>query len=504
MKTIYSKLLLASCIFTFAACNLNQFPYSEIAADEYVKDEKSVNNLVIGVYNGLHNVMEFEWALTEIRTDNTHMFTTGSTAQETKYIETLDEGTISTSNIWVEDYWSSCYAAIDRANKVLINLKVVDNEIKRAQYEGEAKFLRAHLYFNLVRLYGPVFLITKKTTPEEARNMERAPLDNIYNLIEGDLSHIVEGNLLPEEYDSDALGRVTISAAKSLLAKVYMTRYDVGSEGYNKAGELLRDVVEYYGNPQSGAEMVPYDKVFSIDNEMSREIIFAVRYKAGGVGLGAPFSTYFGPQQNGGSVVMGSPKQFNYPSDNLVAAFTINNTETTQDLRKDVTLKEGYFNPTSNKWVDERWCDKFLSQITTEYDGENDWPVIRLADVMLLLAEWINETSGSAQESLSLVNVVRERANAPLLDMATVGTKYDLRQAIRDERRVELAMENHRWFDIMRWGIAVAVVNKSLTTEPFYLDYDRVINPIEEWQVMLPIPGAVTDINPLVAQNPGY
>ena len=162
-----------------ASCNLDQYPYSEVAADDYVKDEASVNNLLMGAYNGLHGVMYYEWAMTELRTDNARSRAAGSSSSETKLVEQLDQNTIQSSHAWVQDYWDASYTAIYRANDVLSYLDVVADPQKRAQFEGEAKFLRSLLYFNLVRLWGPVFYVTGKIGADAARNMQRSTVDKI-------------------------------------------------------------------------------------------------------------------------------------------------------------------------------------------------------------------------------------------------------------------------------------------------------------------------------------
>ncbi|MGN0188423.1 MAG: RagB/SusD family nutrient uptake outer membrane protein, partial [Candidatus Cryptobacteroides sp.] len=262
---------------------------------------------------------------------------------------------------------------------------------------------------------------------------------------------------------------------------------------------LLKDVLDACSNPASGASLVPYDKVFATDNEMNAEIIFAVRYRSGNVGIGSPFTTLFGPINNAGNVVIGSPKHYDFPSDNLIAAYSAS------DKRKDVVLQEGYLNNTTGLWVADRFCNKFIDKnMTTEYDAENDWPVIRLADVMLLYAEALNETSGPSDDALTQLNAIRQRAGVPDYTLAELSSKYLFRQAVRNERRLEFAMENQRWFDLMRWGTAVSTVNDFISGESFYSAYDYVVNPIEEWQVLLPIPISVTNINDQIAQNPGY
>lgn len=504
MKTTLKYIGLTIATLALGACNLDQYPYSETAADEYVKDASAVNDLVIGTYNGLHGVMYYEWAVTELRSDNTRMRINNSTSQDSKLIEQLDQGTITTAHEWIEEYWSRAYATIDRANKVLFNLSVVGDETLRNQYEGEARFLRAHLYFNLVRLWGPVFLVTKKTGADEARHMQRSPVEDVYALIEGDLNAIIDGNLLPDATSAADRGRAAMPAVKALLAKVYMTRYEAGSEKYMKAGDLLRATLAASGNPQAAGDLVPYAKIFSTDNEMNKEIIFAVRYLSGNVGLGCPFGTLFGPLNNGNNVILGSPKHYNFPSDDLVSTFNNNGTEAKPDLRKEVTLKESYYNVTTGVTVDARWCDKFLSPVNTEYDGENDWPVLRVGDVALLLAEWINETAGPTDEAMRYLNMIRERAGVEPCTAAELSSKYLFRVAVRKERRLELACENQRWFDLMRWGVARSTVNDYFESELFYSEYSYKVNPIEDWQVMLPIPISVKNINEDVAQNPGY
>ena len=204
-------ILFAATALMAVACNLNRYPYSEVAADAYVKDAKSVENLVIGAYNGLYDVVYNEWAMTELRTDNARMRVNQSTAQDTKLIEQLDQGTILTANAWVQDYWDAAYRVINRANSVLPYLEVVEEPVARASYEGEARFLRAWMYFNIVRLWGPTFLVTRKTGADEARHMQRSSVDEVYALIEEDLEKVVDEELLPLERTGTELGRADLS-----------------------------------------------------------------------------------------------------------------------------------------------------------------------------------------------------------------------------------------------------------------------------------------------------
>lgn len=498
---------LAACLvalLVMVGCNMDQYPYSEIAADDYVTDAEAVNTLVIGTYNGLYDVVYYEWALTELRSDNARMRGTGSTSQDTKLIEQLDQGTIETAHEWVGDYWDSSYKVINRANQVLEHLDVVADPLLAAQYRGEAQFIRAMLYFNLVRLYGPVFLVTSTTGSDEARRMQRSPVEEVYAQIEQDLEQIIEEELLPVQMPSADLGRATLTAARALLAKVYMTRYHVGEEKYLAAKPLLEEVLSAVGSPQTGADLEPYAKIFAKDNEMNKEIIFAIRYLSGNVGLGSPFTTLFGPLNNGNSVVMGSPKHYNFPSDNILAAFNANTEEGYQDCRKEVCFSEGY-NHVVSGWIDTRYVTKFLDpDMATEYDAENDWPVLRVGDVALLYAELVNEVEGPTEEAFKYLNMIRERAGVRTYTTADLSSRYQFREAVRKERRTELAFENQRWFDLLRWDVAVSTYNDYLASEIFYTGYNYTVNPIAKWQTLLPVPLTVMNINPDVAQNVGY
>ncbi len=493
-----------AAVMALTSCNLDKYPYSEVAASEYVKDATSVNNLVIGVYNGLYDVLYNEWAMTELRSDNVRMRVNNSTSQDSKLIEQLDQLVVLTANAWVQDYWDALYVVVNRANTVLANLDVVNDETLRAKFEGEARFLRAWMYFDLVRLWGPVFIVKSKTGADEARYMQRSPKEDVWALIEEDLEAIVDNALLPDEMPSAELGRADMKAAKALLAKVYMTEYKSSEPKYEKASALLGEVLAACGNPSSGAALVPYADIFDKTKEGNAEIIFSVRYRSGNLGIGSPFTTLFAPINNGGNVAIGAPKHYNYPSNSIISAFNAN----PGDLRKDVSLQESYFNKTTGVLVDNanaRYCSKFIDpDMTSEFDGENDFPIIRLADVMLLKAEADNELNGPTAESLALLNAIRQRAGIAVYEPGDLASKYAFRQAVRNERRLEFAFENQRFFDLLRWGTAVSTINEFLASEPFYSAYDYVVNPIAEWQTLLPIPVSVLNINKSVAQNPGY
>ncbi len=505
MKKInYIGLLLVTLLS--ASCDLDKYPYSEIAANEYVKDASSVNNLLLGCYNSLHDVMYYEWAVTELRSDNARMYATGSSANTTKLIEQLDQGTIVAEHQWVEDYWNACYATITRTNNVISYLDVVRDEILRSQYEGEALFLRALEYFNLVRLWGPVFIVTSKIPSDVARNMQRSSVEDVYKLIEGDLEKVLDNGMLPEQMASSDMGRADRNAVRALLAKVYATHYKPGEAKYARAAQLCKEVLESaaVGNPQAGADLVPYNKIFDITNEMNKEIIFSARYLSGNVGLGSPFGNMFAPVNNGANVIIGTSSGYNTPTDNVISAYAARSAD---DKRADVNIAQKYFNSTTQEWVTTgncRYCKKYTNAVAAQYDGESDWPIIRVGDIALLYAELTNEISGPSADNLKYLNMVCERAGVSTYTLADLPNRYEFREAVRNERRLELAFENQRWFDLLRWRIAAQTVNNYFRSESFYSEYTYTVNDIADWQTFLPIPISVININPDVAQNTGY
>lgn len=486
MKNIVYGLAFAM-IVTFSACDdmLDIAPISEVAADSYYENAEQINTALMGVYSGMHKPLEHEWMLTEIRTDNSYQQTTGSSNEFSLFLNDLDMFRPTASIPAIYDYWYGSYQNISSANRVIGSVKVVEEEELKGQYEGEARFIRAYHYFNLVRLYGPVFLTTELISPLEARKMNRASVNSIYEVIIDDLKFSAEN--LPANYNSTETGRITNWAAKTMLAKVYMTLHQ-----NDLALPLLLDVKD-----NSPHELLDkYEDVFSIQDEMNDEIIFAVRYKSGGYGLGSPFANFFAPSQSGAAVVNGDGSGYNYPSESFMNGYEAN------DSRKDATV---------DVWKTKNYVKKFLSEVSLRYDAENDFPVLRYADVLLMLAEIYNEDAGPA-DALPLVNRVRDRAGLDPLDPTI--SQFDCRLAIENERRFEFAFENQRWFDLVRTNRVNDVVKtqiESLDWDDHYKAYAPALRPdldniVQDWQLLLPIPQKEIDTNNelVITQNLGY
>lgn len=476
------------CAFFLAlltGCSLDRQPISEIGEGAYYTNDAQLNAAVVACYNGLQEPLLYEWMFSETRSDNARFYTTSTSSVANTAILHYDQSTIETTDNNIYLYWLACYNNIARCNSVLEHIEVVADSAARAQYEGEARFIRAHHYFNLVRFFGPVVLVTERITADEAKTMSRSTVEDVYAQITMDLQMAID--LLPKSYGSSDLGRVTSWAAKGLLAKVRMTQglYDTTTEA------LLKDIIQ-----NGGFSLQPtYAQVFDIQNEVNSEILFTVRYTGGGLGLGSPFGNYFAPLQSGAFVINGSGMGYDYPTDDLVSAYD------PADTRRDVSLALNYQNTDLGTTVDRRWVKKFLSPVILKNDGDVDWPILRYADILLLYAEVENELQGPSA-ALAYLNMTRTRAGLDALTDAAAPNRHAMRMLIEQERRLELAFENHRWFDLIRTDRVIEVMNNHWATETYY---DAVEVPLlKENVLLLPIPQREIDVNPVLTQNPGY
>ncbi len=491
-------LCVIGCLTMSCESFLTQNPIDQMGDGDYYTNDEEINAAVVACYNGLQAVMEFEFMLTEVRSDNARIHTRSTTSNTSDATIAMDHLRVETTHSANEDYWEAAYHNIANCNTVLQYLDVVQDTALKAQFKGEALFLRSYHYFNLVRLYGPLFKVTERISADDANSISgRVPVEEIYDLVIENLKEAAD--LLPPEQEE--VGRVTSWAAKTLLAKVYLTL-----DKTTDAETLLLDVEKHSGHDLL---LSSYADVFSIDNEMNKEIIFAVQYIKGGYGLGSPFANYFAPNSSLEAVIAYSGIGYNCPTHSLMYAYEEG------DLRKDVTLSETYTNLQSEE-VNMAWVKKYHSEVSTQYDAENDWPVLRFADVLLMLAETKLENEGVAA-ALPYLNRTRERAGLVGYTDEDIENKLSCQLAIENERRFEFAFENHRFFDLLRTERLVPVMEAHFQTELIqsgdtyveaYTDANyQIYMPdmtVYEWQKILPIPFSVISVAENVTQNPGY
>ena len=430
---------------------------ANIQAENFYSNYSEIQIGLTGCYKGLQKPLLQEWSLTELRSDNTISDTGNSNSVVNQDLSYLDQFYPPTSHLGNLTYWLSTYNNIRNTNVILNAVGANYNPATTAieytpiatsiatgpqcqSIAAEASFIRAYHYFNLVRLYGGVFLVDEVLTPTAAKTVNRSSDTDIYKLIEADLKNAVAYGSTAKYGTStgDQVGRANSWAAKALLAKVYLT--------LNRKAEAIVLLISIKND--SGYDLESsYANVFSTSNEMNKEILFSIRFKSGGVGLGNPLANLFAPSNSGNAVVGGDGKGYNLPTTELTSAtFKDASKALTWDpsvARRSVNIQL-YNNSTS-------YISKFTSKSVLENDAENDFPVIRYSDVLLMLAE----AQGNSVGSMDLINLVHSRDKiTPLLP--TTATVAVFEKALSNERRWEFAFENQRWFDLLRYNTTTA------------------------------------------------
>jgi hypothetical protein len=364
--------------------------------------------------------------------------------------------------------------------------------MKRSEHRliGEAKLpKRAYAYFRLVQWFGDVPLITRTLNDDEYYNQTRTPSAQVYDFIESELLAAIDA--LPEksDYASADLGRATKGAARGMLAKVYMVRQD-----FPKAIEQCDAII-------TSAEymlLTRYADNFLPIGEHGAESIFEISAVASQAAVVGPGATPFNMIQG----VRGVPNLgwgFNRPSDDLVADY-----ESGDPRRQATIIYVGEVLPDGSTIVqdnpevlNERYNQKAWvpEHAGLQDNGPGNIRILRYSDILLLAAEAYNE-EGNAAKALEYLNMVRARArgsNNFILPNVTTMDQTDLREIIYHERRVELAMEQNRWFDLARWGRLADVMP---LVQPGF---------VASKHVLLPLPQAEIDLTGgTLVQNTGY
>lgn len=447
-KNIKTTIGLLAIILIQFGCSkqLDLAPLSEVGDNGYYQNGEQIEEAVIAIYDGMQEIPLREFALTEMRSDNAE-----SKNQEGDWAQ-FQSYTVEPTNLAVGSYWLANYNVIFRANKVIENLDVVESADDKAQFEGEALFARAMAHFNLVRAYGDVPLIDKVVIQTDEDYFSRVESSEVLAAIDADLASAA--TLLPA---SNSFGRATSGAANALLGKVRLTTKD-----YAGAKAALNEVTAY------GLES-NYRDVFY--NEGNSEVIFAIRYSDDDANESQDFSYEM--------TALGVRAGLNY----ITADFTAD-LDTNELARKDVI-----YSPTN-----ERECGKYLTQSSDNRLCGNDWIVIRYADVLLMRAEAIMGAADQTadQGAINSYNEVRQRAGMSVISAPDVLTK----QALSEERRVELSYENHRFYDLVRFGYAQSVLTQHAS--------NTGVN-FSPTDLLLPIPQAEINVsNGKLTQNPGY
>lgn len=491
LKNRLYKIWILLSVLALGSCHdelLNPVPESVLTTVNAFNTASDLDLAVLGVYASYQDRLPRDYELMEMPSDNMYAFYFATAPG----IEEITALSVNPENAKINSFWKGTYNGIFRANSVLANVERPTDyaEGKKDQHIGEAKFLRALMYFDLVRIFGGVPKITSVVTNEQARAIARASEEEIYQLIIEDLQDAVNKLPLPSAMPQ---GRASKAAASALLAKVYVYR-----ENWSAAKPLLEDVLNNYGY----ALVANYGDLFEVATEKNSEAIFSVPYVQGtdGQNLSYALAPIYGIKD-----VISNGDRVARPTWDLHTTFEPG------DTRFDVTISEyqltynakpgesAYWYPYFNKWV-----------VPSEPNNSGlDIPVLRLGDMVLLYAEVLYRLN-QPQEALDQINRIRERAfgdtahNYVLADIPDDAAFLDV---LLLERRLELAVENSRWFDLVRTG--------RFTTE--LAQYEAEYNPgsgtativqtnVQPHMKYFPIPWEQIQLagEGVLQQNPGY
>lgn len=425
MKKTHSIILLVSGALAVSTSSCKKFldlkPIDAPTEATFYVDEKGLQGGLVSAYDALQSTAMYGQnfiALMEVRSDNVMDNDQGASGGVRYQIESFAE---RPDNTIVTDAWLGCFRAIFRANIVISKAEGVQmDETRKKQIVAQARFLRALNYFNATRLWGKLPLITAPQTTEEARSNTRADTAAIYTQIIDDLKIAVTD--LPETWPANKKGSATSLAAQALLAKVYLYQ-----KKYTDATALLAPLVQKIKDG-SVAALVPQPQTFPNALKTSKDILFSVQFLSGGVGE---------------SVVQNN--RYRNSGDNNA-----------------ITLPPALFDNGDNRKAlvgvtgNGQRPGKFDGPAVNE-ETSMDMPVVRCAEVMLLYAEALNEGGYPNTDALDALNAVRLNAAIPALDFTVLGSEQAFRTEVYKQRRLELALELDRWFDIVRTGQMPAV-----------------------------------------------
>ncbi|RZM25449.1 MAG: RagB/SusD family nutrient uptake outer membrane protein [Pedobacter sp.] len=507
-------------ILTGSSCKkyLNVNPTDFTTPETFYGSPKELDQALTGIYSSLNNRALYSRNLVfDLAFGSDEAFYKRSTAKIDPIVYNADG-----SNSAITATWSSLYTAINNANLLLANIDRPEmDEKERGRIKGEALFLRAFFYFQLVHLWSDVPLLLKPTLSGINVKNARTPQKQVYEQILGDM--VLAEGLVENIGTSGGSGRVTKSAVQGILARVCL----------KMAGEPLKDVSKF-GDAKMWADKVIQSQIHHLNPNYAQIFINLTqdKYDTGeciwevetaGNGLSNPLLVggWFAKKL---SVRNTSPALYGYAEVGATAVL-YRKYDDPHDVRRDRNIATYYFpvitsglitdtlphpatvlhNRDTGKW---RIQEELSTQKNPDF-GPTNFPLLRYADVLLMYAEAENEVNGPTPSAFAALNMVRARAKASDFTTANILDKEDFRSVIQDERSRELCYEAVRKFDLIRWGIFLNVMkdveNDFLTKAPANLQYGATgYTNVKARNLLLPIPTIELNLNSLMRQNPGY
>lgn len=506
-KNILKYICITLIAPVFFACDsfLDESPYSEITNENWgggdenestkIETAAALETLMSGAYtNFASEFWQLDWfIINDAQADNAY-------AGENKVARLeIDELDLSTTNDNAKREWKYLYEHISATNTIIHWADSIKDpaltDKRRNEIKGEARFMRALAYFNLVRIYGDVPVITGYLPEITNDNIKdyydliypaRKPVEEVYAQILEDIEYAQENVV---DYSSNKF-KITKAFVNLILAQVYATKDGFENTNWQKVKEYLEliasdgryglldkynDVFEVIVNGTQTEGNLPDGK---LKNEHSKESIFELDCVDKTATGNWSASMFYGTDW----------KKFNTPSIDLVRAF-----ESEGDIvRKEATLRYG---DVTGKWTDKFWpSNKYPYCFKQRVKSNGNIVFFRYAEVILLLAEAENEL-GNIAKAKELLNQIRNRAE---LANTTANTKEALRLAIENECRLEFAFEGKRWMDLKRRGRFIEVMHRTVDHQNSYAA------GMNENKLLWPIPQSEIDLNENLTQNRGY
>lgn len=459
-------------------------PQAKQPSQQFWQSQDDATKAVNAMYANLRSWQEVAFAPIAVESMGSDDAEKGSVPGDATFMNNFDNFTATSTEGQLSDFWNGQYQEINLCNQVLDNIPNISMDASlKARYLLEAKFLRAYSYFRLVRAFGDVPL--RLHVPKDASefNIPRTPKAQVWAAIEQDLNDAVA---LPASYTGADVGRATKGAVLALHAKVAM---------YQAKWADVKNYTDQVITSGTYSLFPNFEKLFRIENENCSESIFEIQCALIPGNAAASNSQYSQVQGVRSSLDLGWG--FNVPTTDLVNEFETSDPRLTGTIIfRGTNTIEGDAIPTtaSNPMYNYKSYVPFSGIVSGFNQGcQQNVRVIRYAEVLLMNAEANNELGNTVPAQTSL-NAVRARArggNSGILPNVILTDKTALRNAIWHERRVELAMEFDRYFDVIRQGRALTVFGPK----------GWKANKNEVW----PVPQSEIDLSAgTLTQNPGY
>lgn len=510
IKNSYFSLLLTVGLFTSCA-DLDQDPLSSVSVDTFYSNESELTVAVNGIYevfteDGFYGMFNNQSVyFNDLQTD----YVKSGANTNSAHIREISNFNVSTSNIFVIDSWNEHYKGINLANQLIdkVTLNSSLSSALRDRFEGEAKFLRAVYYFNLVRYFGEVPIVLHSN---EAEGRARNTLDEVYAQIVSDLKD-AEAKIPESQTGFD--GRATSGAATALLSKVYLVWAQTSltlTESQQK--EYLQLANTYATKTISSGKYELIDKFidnWSIDKKNGKEHIFSIQHDRTvnpNVSGHCTFAMLWSDSEP--VLITTSAKYWEE--------------QEAQDQRRDGSWAKRLYNPNTSedfiyktplfrKYIDSLNCAAYGNSA----GQSTNTTYLRYAEILLIKAEVENELNGPTEEAYSALNAIRKRAywspykqsyqtpsDGRPISLSGL-TQEEFRQEVRDQYFKEFILEGHRWLDLVRWHILVKYVKEQYIAHGGK-ETDLKYQNISKKNYRLPLPNDQIVLNPKLTQNWGY